>query len=354
MTLVVWNETFKIRLMNVSDFDFDLPSSLIANHPPQQREDARLLQVNGLIDRSIRDLPQLAQEGDIWIINNTSVIPARLFGHRQTGGKVEFLLLEAKSHQQWTAWIKSNKKLKIGECIHIVDGFDIELQQRDGKTWWVKLRTADVNNALQQYGHMPLPPYINRADILEDKERYQTVFAKQQGAVAAPTAGLHLTHTLMQDIEKQGARFHEVTLHVGAGTFQPIQVDDIKQHHMHSEYYDIPQRTADAVNLALKEKRRIVAVGTTSLRSLEAAFHQGRLQAGSNHTDIFIYPGYTFNVVSTLLTNFHLPRSTLLMLVSALTGKENINKAYAHAKKEKYRFFSYGDAMWIQGKQPCT
>ncbi|MDQ6962020.1 MAG: tRNA preQ1(34) S-adenosylmethionine ribosyltransferase-isomerase QueA [Mariprofundaceae bacterium] len=336
--------------MNVSDFDFDLPPSLIASHPPKYREDARLLQVNGLKNLSIRDLAQLAQQGDVWVINNTCVIPARLFGKRATGGKVELLLLQADSHNQWQAWLKSNNKLKEGEVIQIADDFSIELQHRKGKTWIIQLNTDDVDAALSQHGHMPLPPYINRADILEDKERYQTVFAKQKGAVAAPTAGLHLTHELMQHIKTQGASFHEVTLHVGAGTFQPVQAETLAEHQMHSEYYDIPQSTADAVNLARKENRRVIAVGTTSLRSLEAAFKDGDVQAGSDYTDIFIYPSCQLNVVNTLLTNFHLPRSTLLMLVSAMAGTDTIMHAYEHAKAEQYRFFSYGDAMWVEGK----
>jgi len=336
--------------MKTSDFDFELPQSLIAHYPPKQREDAKLLQVQGLNDLSIRNLPELVQKGDVWIINNTSVIPARLFGQRSTGGKVEILLLQATNKHCWHAWLKSNNKLKQDEVIDIGDDFSIRLLQRDGKTWLIELRTDDVDAALNTHGHMPLPPYINRADILDDRTRYQTVFAKQQGAVAAPTAGLHLTHELMHQIEQQGASFHEVTLHVGAGTFQPVQVDDIAQHHMHSEYYDIPPATANAVNLALQENRRVVAVGTTSLRSLEAAFKDGQVQSGSGNTDIFIYPSYHFNVVNALLTNFHLPRSTLLMLVSAMAGQAAIQQAYEHAKKEKYRFFSYGDAMWVQSQ----
>ncbi|MDQ7058635.1 MAG: tRNA preQ1(34) S-adenosylmethionine ribosyltransferase-isomerase QueA [Ghiorsea sp.] len=335
--------------MNVSDFDFTLPEQLIAKAPLPERDGARLLHLSQpLHDTSIQHLPDCVQTGDIWVINDTKVIPARLMGKKSSGGKVEVLLLEPLGQDNiWSAWGKSNKPLSIGTIVHFSEAFSGEIIKRDGKNIEIKLFADDVGNAIETHGHMPLPPYINRPDSEEDKLRYQTVFAAHKGAVAAPTAGLHLTPDLMQKMEAKGATFVHITLHVGPGTFQPIQVDNTNDHIMHEEAYIISQQAADTINQAKQAGNRIVAVGTTSLRTLEAASQSGTLQAGSDRTDIFITPGYQFKMTNALLTNFHLPKSTLLMLVSALAGQGTIKQAYQHAINNNYRFYSYGDAMFI-------
>ena len=340
--------------MNINDFDFSLPEQLIAKAPLTRRDASRLLEVtpnhpsNQLTDRTIADLASLVQKGDIWVLNDTKVIPARLLGSKSTGGKVELLLIEpAAEDNVWLAWAKANKPLKIGDIITIAEGFSAEILSRDGKNTHVRLIADNVMEAIEQAGHMPLPPYINRPDTEEDKARYQTVFAKHSGAVAAPTAGLHLTPELMRAMEAAGATFVHVTLHVGPGTFQPVQVENIADHIMHEEAYIVSEEAASTINAAKANGQRIVAVGTTSLRTLEAAGQSGELKAGTGRTDIFITPGYQFHIVDALLTNFHLPKSTLLMLVSALAGKEHILDAYKHAIEHEYRFFSYGDAMFI-------
>jgi len=336
--------------MQLVDFDYDLPEYLIAKRPPETRDASRLLHVldEGFADRMIRDLPGLVKAGDVWVINDTRVIPARLPGRKESGGKIELLLLEpAGADDVWLAWGKSNKPLKPGLVVEIGDGFSAEVLARNGKEVRVRLRADDVAGAIEQYGHMPLPPYIDRPDTDEDKARYQTVFAVNPGAVAAPTAGLHLTPELMKAMEVAGAEFAHVTLHVGPGTFQPVQVDRIADHVMHEEAYVVPLETAEMVNRAKREGRRVVAVGTTSLRTLEAAGRSGQLQAGDGRTNLFITPGYRFHMVDALLTNFHLPRSTLLMLVCALAGQTRILNAYAHAIETDYRFYSYGDAMFV-------
>ncbi len=335
--------------MQLADFDFELPEHLIAKRPLPQRDASRLLVLGEQPeDREIADLTMLVQPGDIWVINDTKVIPARLQGHKASGGRVEILLLEPVGEDHcWRAWGRANKPLKAGQMIHIAQGFCVEILARDGKELQVRLHADDVAQAIETFGHMPLPPYIDRPDSEEDKQRYQTVFARHAGAVAAPTAGLHLTTALMEAMQAQGARFARVTLHVGPGTFQPVQVASVHEHRMHEEAYHVPQETAALVNQARRDGRRIVAVGTTSLRTLEAAGQHGELQAGHGRTDIFIYPGYRFRMTDALLTNFHLPRSTLLMLVSALAGRERVLQAYAHAIRKGYRFYSYGDAMFV-------
>ncbi|MDQ6975486.1 MAG: tRNA preQ1(34) S-adenosylmethionine ribosyltransferase-isomerase QueA [Mariprofundaceae bacterium] len=338
----------KLRL---SDFDFSLPEGLIAKHPLPERDASRLLHVtdDGLLDRTVSGLAKWVQAGDLWVINNTRVIPARLLGQKNTGGKVEILLLEPLGNDhQWLAWGKSNKPLKTGDIIHIADDFDVQVLEKRARELVVKLLADNVPKAIQTHGHMPLPPYITRPDEAEDKTRYQTVFARHDGAVAAPTAGLHLTVALMDAMRKSGANFVEVTLHVGAGTFQPIQAESISEHQMHEESYHIHQQAADAINNAKSQGRRIVAVGTTSLRCLESSILYGNVIAGAGRSRLFIYPGYDFQVVDALLTNFHLPRSTLLMLVSAFAGMARIREVYAHAMAKNYRFFSYGDAMFCE------
>ncbi|MDQ6995644.1 MAG: tRNA preQ1(34) S-adenosylmethionine ribosyltransferase-isomerase QueA [Mariprofundaceae bacterium] len=336
--------------MKTSDFNFELPEHLIAKRPLKERDASRLL-VMGEDDLShahTRDLVDLVKPGDVWVINDTRVIPARLLGQRPSGGKVEILLLEPLDIPNvWTAWGKANKPLKQGDQIIIADGFMVEVLKRDGKEVEVRLLAKDVPNAIETYGHMPLPPYIDRPDSDEDKLRYQTVFAEHDGAVAAPTAGLHLTKNIMRKMEAVGASFAHITLHVGPGTFQPVQVDDVHSHVMHEEVYIVSEDAAKMINQAKADGRRVVAVGTTSLRTLEAASNDGVICSGKNRTDIFIYPGYHFQMVDALVTNFHLPQSTLLMLVAALTGKERILSTYAHAIEEEYRFYSYGDAMFV-------
>ncbi|MDX8381626.1 MAG: tRNA preQ1(34) S-adenosylmethionine ribosyltransferase-isomerase QueA [Ghiorsea sp.] len=336
--------------MKVSDFDFVLPEHLIAKQPLQQRDASRLLNVERpLQDILTSDLPQLVQQGDVWVINDTKVIPARLIGKKESGGKVEVLLLEPQGEDNvWSAWGKSNKPLSENTIVHFSDSFSGKVLKRDGKNIEILLIAKDVGIAIETHGHMPLPPYINRPDSEEDKQRYQTVFAEHKGAVAAPTAGLHFTPELMQSMEQAGATFVHVTLHVGPGTFQPVQVNNTDEHIMHEEAYIISTKAAETINQAKANGNRIVAVGTTSLRTLEAASQNGTLEAGSNRTDIFITPGYTFKMTDALLTNFHLPKSTLLMLVSALAGQGAIKQAYAHAIQESYRFYSYGDAMFVQ------
>jgi len=337
--------------MQLTDFDYDLPGYLIAAHPLPERDASRLLDVQPdlFLDRHITDLPQLVQPGDLWILNDTRVIPARLLGKKQSGGRVELLLLEPTGvADEWIAWGKANKPLKAGESITIADGFTAKILSREGKEVRVHLKAADVMAAIEMNGHMPLPPYIDRPDSEEDKNRYQTVFANQPGAVAAPTAGLHMTEALMKEMEAAGATFVHITLHVGPGTFQPVQVENVHEHVMHEEAYHISATAAEQINRAKREGRRIVAVGTTSLRTLEAAAGGEGVRAGSGRTDIFIFPGYRFKVVDALLTNFHLPKSTLLMLVSALAGHRRMMAAYEHAKEQQYRFYSYGDAMFVR------
>ncbi len=336
--------------MQVSDFDFELPEALIAKQPLKRRDASRLLSVqeNSFDDLHIPDLVGLVQQGDIWVINDTKVIPARLMGKKESGGKVEVLLLEPLSDDHvWSAWGKSNKPLHQGQKIYFSESFSGEIIKRHGKNIEIRLIADDVGSAIEQHGHMPLPPYINRPDSKEDKKRYQTVFAEHKGAVAAPTAGLHLTPELMAKMQDAGATFVHVTLHVGPGTFQPIQVDNTDDHVMHEEAYIISEKAAATINQAKQSGKRIIAVGTTSLRTLEAAGQTGMIEAGSSRTDIFITPGYQFQITNALLTNFHLPKSTLLMLVSALAGQTRIKQAYQHAIEQNYRFYSYGDAMFI-------
>jgi len=336
--------------MRLDDFDFDLPESLIAQHPLPERDASRLLDLTGesFMDRCMRELPSVVRPGDVWVLNDTRVIPARLLGTKKSGGRVELLLLEpAGDPDVWLAWARANKPLRMGERIDLADDFSAEILGREGKQVRVRLLASDVPAAIEAHGHMPLPPYIQRADAIADRERYQTVFATQPGAVAAPTAGLHLTEVLMQAMRAAGASFAHLTLHVGPGTFQPVQVERIEDHRMHSEAFEVPQATAALIRDARRQGRRVVAVGTTALRALEAAASGGGIAAGSGRTDIFIYPGYRFRVVDALLTNFHLPRSTLLMLVAAMIGRDRLRAAYAHAMAAGYRFYSYGDAMLV-------
>jgi len=337
--------------MQLCDFDYDLPKELIARQPMPERDASRLLRLSEYgktSDLMIRDLPSLVRPGDVWVLNNTKVLPARLLGEKSSGGKVEILLLESAVEMHvWLAWGKSNRPLKPGTIICFAEGFSGEILMREGKQVRIRLMADDVAGSIEKYGHMPLPPYIDRPDTEEDKQRYQTVYAQHTGAVAAPTAGLHLTQELMARIADAGACLVHVALHVGPGTFQPVQVEKVEKHIMHEEAYHVPENTANAINSALQEGRRVVAVGTTSMRALEAACFEGRVKAGAGRTAIFIYPGYRFRVAGALLTNFHLPKSTLLLLVCALAGRECVMAAYEHAKQLGYRFYSYGDAMFF-------
>lgn len=335
--------------MQTEDFHFDLPSELIAQFPPAERGDSRLLYLNGAEtqDLMFRDLESLLQPNDLLIFNNTKVIPARLFGRKSTGGKIEILIERITAERQALAHIRSSKSPKPGSML-ILDGDDseVEVTGREGALFQLQFNEPAID-VLNRIGHIPLPPYIERADGDDDQDRYQTVYAREEGAVAAPTAGLHFSDAMLQCLAEKGIRQEFITLHVGAGTFQPVRVENIAEHVMHSERIEVPQAICDAVTETKEKKGRVIAVGTTVVRSLESAARDGELKTFSGETDIFITPGYQFNVIDGLLTNFHLPESTLLMLVSALAGHQRMMNAYQHAVDEKYRFFSYGDAMLI-------
>ncbi len=340
--------------MKTSDFYYDLPQELIAQDPLLDRAGSRLLVLNkttGAYEHHMfRDIKQYLNPGDCLVLNNTKVIPARLLGVKEdTGAGVEVLLLKRKENDIWETLVKPGRKMKPGARLSFGDGLlraEVLDVVEEGNRLIQFHYEGIFEEVLDQLGEMPLPPYITHK--LQDKNRYQTVYAKYEGSAAAPTAGLHFTNELLQELSDMGVRLAYVTLHVGLGTFRPVKVEDVTKHHMHTEYYEVPKETADIVNQAKKEGHRIVSVGTTSCRTLESATNDnGVLEATSGDTDIFIYPGYHFKMMDALITNFHLPESTLLMLVSALAGKENIMQAYEEAVREKYRFFSFGDAMFI-------
>ena len=338
--------------MRVADFHFDLPDSLIARHPLAERSSSRLLVLDGesgaLAHRQFADLLEYLRPGDLMVFNDTRVIPARLFGHKASGGKLEILVERVLDEYRVLAHVRSSKSPKPGSLIHIEGGGEAEMVARHDALF--ELRFAEpVLPLLERVGHMPLPPYIDRADEADDRERYQTVYSDRDkaGAVAAPTAGLHFDEALLARIRDKGVDTAFVTLHVGAGTFQPVRVERIEDHHMHREWLQVGQDVVDAVAACRARGGRVIAVGTTSVRSLESAARDGELQAFSGDTDIFIYPGKRFHVVDALVTNFHLPESTLLMLVSAFAGYPETMAAYAAAVERQYRFFSYGDAMFI-------
>ena len=336
--------------MKVADFDFDLPDELIAQFPPEVRGGSRLLHVNAqgaLADRWFRDLPTLLRPDDLLVMNDTRVIKARLFGHKDSGGKLELLVERVINDCEALAFIRASHAPKPGSQIRLADDTIVEVVARQDDLTRLRF-PRPVLDVLDQIGLLPLPPYIEHTPTADDEARYQTVYANEPGSVAAPTAGLHFDDAMLSALRTQGVRTAQVTLHVGAGTFQPVRVDNIADHTMHSERYTIPQATVDAISATRARGGRVVAVGTTSLRTLEAAAQSGPLAAGASETDIFITPGYTFNVVDVLITNFHLPKSTLLMLVSAFSGMDAIRAAYAHAIQQRYRFFSYGDAMFLE------
>lgn len=339
--------------MKTLDFDFYLPSHLIAQHPAQERTASRMLRLDGrngnLADKMFLDFPDACNAGDLLIFNDTRVIKARLFGHKLTGGNVEVLIERVINPQLAYAHVRASRSPKIGSRMRLSDAFDVEVTARHDDLFELHfLSDISVFDLLEQHGALPLPPYITHTATDDDEERYQTVFAKNLGAVAAPTAGLHFNEALLEQLQQKGVNIAYVTLHVGAGTFQPVRVDNIAEHKMHSELFSIPQSTVDSIHETRRNGGRVTAIGTTALRALESAAQHGELKAGDGDTDIFITPGYQFKVVDRLFTNFHLPKSTLLMLVSAFAGVENIRKAYAHAVEKEYRFFSYGDAMLIE------
>ena len=337
-----------------SDFYFDLPEELIAQDPLEERSSSRLLMLDKTTGQTehhvFKDIVDYLRPGDCLVLNNTKVLPARLMGTKEdTGATIEVLLLKRRENDIWETLVKPGKKAKPGTKIVFGDGLlkaeVLEVVEEGNRL--IQFQYEGIfEEVLDKLGEMPLPPYITHK--LQDKNRYQTVYAKYEGSAAAPTAGLHFTKELLQQIADKGVEIVYVTLHVGLGTFRPVKVDNILEHHMHSEYYQVTEEAAETINRAKKEGRRVICVGTTSCRTVEsAAVEKGRIEAGCDNTEIFIYPGYEFKVLDCLITNFHLPESTLVMLVSALAGKEHVMAAYEEAIREKYRFFSFGDAMFI-------
>ena len=341
--------------LTLNDFDYTLPAELIAQAPLAERSASRLLVVTPnadgapvLADAAFSDLPDLVQPGDLFVFNDTRVIHARLHGVKASGGQVEVLIERAIGPHEALAQVRASKSPKAGSMLRLADAFEVEVLGRAGEFYHLRFPAGeDLFDLLERHGKLPLPPYIQRAAGDDDESRYQTVFAREPGSVAAPTAGLHFDEATLARITAKGARCAWLTLHVGAGTFQPVRVDDLGEHRMHRERYVIPQQTVDAIAATRAAGGRVIAVGTTSMRALEAAAQDGPLAAGSGETEIFILPGFRFQVVDALVTNFHLPKSTLLMLVSAFAGMDEIRRAYAHAIAQRYRFFSYGDAMFL-------
>ncbi len=336
-------------MYSLSDFDFELPRELIAQYPLEKRSASRLLVVEEqkVTDSYFYHLLNYLDKDDLLVLNDTKVLKARCFGSKKTGGKVEILIERILDSKTALAKIRASKSPKENSILLIENTQEVTVKGRQGEFYLLHF-SSDVLTLLDHYGHLPLPPYIERPADGDDEKRYQTVFARELGAVAAPTAGLHFDEALLAKLKEKGVRFARLTLHVGAGTFQPVRSEILAEHRMHAEWYTIPQETVDAVKLAKAQKKKVMAVGTTSLRALESASQTGTLLSGSNETALFITPGYRFKVVDYLITNFHLPKSTLLMLVSAFAGYERIFQAYAHAIKQRYRFFSYGDAMLLK------
>jgi len=340
--------------MQLSDFNYDLPPELIAQHPLANRTDSRLLELNieggnvaQLIDRQFPDILKLMKSGDLLVFNDTKVIPARLHGKKETGGNVELLIERISGDKQAWVQIRASKVPKTGSIVHVHnqagETFPVEMIGCDGRFYEVRF-PENVFGLLERFGELPLPPYIEHQPDQEDANRYQTVVAKKPGAVAAPTAGLHFDQAILKQLSELGVKQAAVTLHVGAGTFTPVREEDLSKHKMHYEWFSIPTETLDAIEATQQAGGRVIAVGTTSLRALES---QAKTQQTSGETNLFITPVYTFKTVDCLLTNFHLPKSTLLMLVGAFAGVDNIRNAYQHAIQNKYRFFSYGDAMFL-------
>ena len=338
--------------MNLADFDYHLPTELIAQHPAKERTGSRLLHVDGntgvFADRQFRDLPGQLRAGDVLVFNNTQVIKARLHGHKESGGKVEILIERVLADgQRALAHVRASKSPLPGATLIFKEGITATMIARANDLFELDF-AANVFEILQRIGEVPLPPYIEHIADSDDEQRYQTVYARHPGSVAAPTAGLHFDDAMLDVLRGKGVELAYVTLHVGAGTFRPVRDDDVSKHVMHSECYVVPPETVAAIANAKAHGGRVVAVGTTSMRTLEAASRDGTLTAETGETQIFITPGYEFRTVDRLITNFHLPKSTLMMLVSAFAGTENIQRAYAHAVAQRYRFFSYGDAMLLE------
>ncbi len=336
--------------MRRTDFTYDLPEDLIAQQPLGDRAASRLLVLSGetgaVADRRFSDLPGLLRPGDILVVNDTRVIPARLYGRKGTGGRVEILIERLETDSQALAQLRASKPTRPGAVIELEGGVAVRVLARDGDFYRLAF-DGDVLAILDSQGHVPLPPYIRRGDSDADRHRYQTVYAKRPGAVAAPTAGLHFDGATLEALASRGVGRATVTLHVGAGTFQPVRVDDIRRHRMHAEWLEVPAAACEAIAAARQRGGRVVAVGTTVVRSLETAARSGSLEPFSGFSDLFIHPGYDFRVVDAMITNFHLPESTLLMLVCAFAGTDQVLSAYRHAVAERYRFFSYGDAMFV-------
>ena len=338
--------------MKLSDFDFELPKSLVAQHPSANRTDSRLLVLkDNFINSTFAQLGDFLKPNDLLILNDTKVIPARLFGQKDSGGKVEVLIERIVSDYEAFAMIKASRSPKIGSYIILENKVRLKICDKNDGIYSVSFESDSVLNTLNEVGHIPLPPYIDREDVKEDANRYQTVYAQNNGAVAAPTAGLHFDESLLSSLKEQGIDHTFVTLHVGAGTFQPVKVENIESHKMHSEYYEISQEVVDKIVKTKAMGGRIIAVGTTTVRTLESIALNGELTSQKGETDIFIYPGFEFRIVDVLITNFHLPKSSLLMLVSAFIGIEKMFQIYQYAIEEKYRFFSYGDAMLLEKDQ---
>ncbi len=340
--------------MKLSDFDFDLPPDLIAQYPLPVRSDSRLLYLDGaggaLQDRSFRELCRFLRRGDLLVFNDTRVVPARLYGHKESGGRVEVLIERLESVHTALAHVRASKAPRAGIRMTLGEGGEVRVLGRQGDLFRLEAAGAGFPDLMRRYGHMPLPPFIERGDEELDQERYQTVYARRDGAVAAPTAGLHFDRPLLERLEALGVDQAQVTLHVGAGTFQPVRTERLEDHVMHSEYLEVSPEVCEQVQATRERGGRVVAVGTTSVRSLESAAAGGELRPFNGDTRLFIRPGYRFRVVDLLITNFHLPQSTLLMLVSAFAGCQRIKEAYRHGVAQRYRFLSYGDAMLLTRK----
>lgn len=346
--------------MKLDEFTFDLPEHLIAQTPTKERSASRLMQVckesSEIKHLFFRDITSLLRPNDLLVRNNVRVIKARLFGHKASGGKLEFLIERVLSDRQIVSQIKASKAPKINESVFVVDelsgqAFELMVLEKAAGFYRLELLPSmqiSLETLIERCGHLPLPPYIQRKDTDFDAERYQTVYAQKLGAVAAPTAGLHFDNNLFAELKKLGVEIAETTLYVGSGTFQPVRVDNIEEHQMHAERYEVSETLVKQIEKCRQRSGRVIALGTTSLRALESACQSGQIKSQQAETTIFIYPGYTFQCVDALITNFHLPKSTLLMLVSAFAGKEKIMRAYQEAVKESYRFFSYGDAMFLE------
>jgi S-adenosylmethionine:tRNA ribosyltransferase-isomerase len=339
--------------MRLDDFDYHLPQELIAQEPPAERGASRLLHLDGatgaLTDRKFDDISALIAPGDIVVLNDTRVINARLRGRKKTGGWVEVMVERVLGRDEVLAQVGANHPTRVGSTLVLADTVNATVLGREGEFFRLRFEgCADVFALLERHGSVPLPMYITRAAGQSDADRYQTVYAREPGAVAAPTAGLHFHESMLETLRARGVGIAYVTLHVGAGTFQPVRVQDLAQHSMHSEWYHVPEATVRAVEAARSAGGRVMAVGTTTVRALEAAAASGKLSPATGETRLFVIPGFRFRVVERLLTNFHLPKSTLLMLVSAFGGVDNVRRAYRHAIEQRYRFYSYGDAMLIE------